>query len=383
MPYRVLMITEASWTGVGRHTLDLTEGLIAAGCEVHLIYSPIRIDETFRARLAANPAIRACPLPMRTGPHPSDVRVVRAVRSYLRQHGPFHIVHGHSSKGGAIARLAGVRSGARTVYTPNGFVTANPKLSRLAAFFYGGCEAVLAQLGDAVVAVADEEREVIVASGVPRRTVRVIPNCIDPPDFLPREAARRRLKLPIDVPVVGFVGRLGSQKNPLLLVEAFAHVHAQHPQVLLALIGDGPEAEAVRKRIAELGLQQVVRLLGQQPAADLMRAFDVFALPSRYEGMPYVLLEALNAGVPIVSTEVSSCRSLVHNGATGFVVEQATPEAFAAALAALVEDEARRADFGRRARTLAAQFTLREMIARTLSLYGDLIATPLPAASTL
>ena len=92
----------------GAHVLDLAEGLTARGCEVHVIYSTRRLDKLFSDRLAELKGVRHIALPIRTSPHPADFGIVRAVRKHMRQFGPFDIVHGHSSKGGAIAAPRGV-----------------------------------------------------------------------------------------------------------------------------------------------------------------------------------------------------------------------------------------------------------------------------------
>ena len=105
-PFRVLMVVESSAGGTGRHVMDLSEGLLARGCEVHMVYSPQRMDSTFRDRLSNLQALRHTALPMQRSIHPSEFAALLAIRRYLHSFGPFDIIHGHSSKGGALARLA-------------------------------------------------------------------------------------------------------------------------------------------------------------------------------------------------------------------------------------------------------------------------------------
>src|SRR5256714_11964348 len=95
---RVLLVVESSAAGTGRHVMDLAEGLLARDCEVHLIYSPRRMDKLFADRLAGLSAMKSMPLPMRRSIHPGDFAMARAVRRYLREFGPFDVIHGHSSK---------------------------------------------------------------------------------------------------------------------------------------------------------------------------------------------------------------------------------------------------------------------------------------------
>src|SRR5436190_23340163 len=126
---RILIVVESSSGGTGRHVLDLCEGLIDRGCDVHLIYSAGRIDALFIERLSGLPRLRRTALRMRTGIHPSDFAVARPVRRYVRDHGPFDAIHGHSSKGGAIARLAALGTGVPAFYTLHGLIMMDPGLA--------------------------------------------------------------------------------------------------------------------------------------------------------------------------------------------------------------------------------------------------------------
>src|SRR4051812_33161065 len=127
---RVLLVVESSGGGTGRHVMDLAAGLLARGCDVHLLYGTARADRTFLDRLATTPGLRHRPLALRTNVHPSDYAAVRAVRRYLRDQGPFDVVHGHSSKGGAVARLAALGTGVAAFYTLHGLVMMDPGLPR-------------------------------------------------------------------------------------------------------------------------------------------------------------------------------------------------------------------------------------------------------------
>ena len=116
----VLMVVESSAGGTGRHVLDLSEGLIRRGCEVHLSYAtgPGR-PAVPGPPGAGSTGLRHAAVPMRTSIHPSDLGAVRAVRRYSRARGGFDVIHGHSSKGGAIARLAAAGHAARPPSTPS------------------------------------------------------------------------------------------------------------------------------------------------------------------------------------------------------------------------------------------------------------------------
>ena len=153
--------------------------------------------------------------------------------------------------------------------------------------------------------------------------VRVIPNGIDAERFRPRPEARRRIRSELDIPdeawVVGTVGRLSPEKDQALLLDAMTPLLDARRQ--LVLVGDGPEREPLSLRIAATWRTEFVSMTGARSDVEqLLAAFDAFALTSRSEGLPLVLLEAMAAGVPVVSTAVGGVPDLVEHGVTGFLV---------------------------------------------------------------
>ncbi len=186
------MVVESSAGGTGRHVLDLSEGLAARGCEVHILYATSRADRFFLDRLASLRSIRHAPLSMRTTIHPSDVSAVRAVRRYLQRHGPFDAVHGHSSKGGAVARLAALGLGVPAFYTLHGFIIMDPGLARSKRLFYLAIECTLSRFTQRVIAVSPEEGRAAVRLGLGRSRVVVVPNGIHAPHLTPRAEGKAR-----------------------------------------------------------------------------------------------------------------------------------------------------------------------------------------------
>jgi glycosyltransferase involved in cell wall biosynthesis len=366
---RILLISEPASAGVGRHIVDLSQGLLAAGHDVHLVYSPRRMDETFASDLRAMNGLKTTVLDMRRAPHPCDLFAATRLRSLLRRNAPFDVVHGQSSKGGALARL--VAPGfAAVVYTPHCVFTMNPDIGRIGAAVFGGIERWLGRRSDALIAVSEDEAAHLRALGIAPEIVHCVPNGLHPPLWRSRDEARAELGIRPEATVVGFLGRLSPQKNPLLLVHAFAKLAPRHPDAMLAIAGDGPlEAEA-REAERALGLTGRIVWLGFRRPVDVMPGFDVFALPSRYEGLPYVLLEAVAAGLPIVSTPVGGSETVIDNDGNG-IITAATPEDFAAGLGRLLGDRALRHRMAASAREKAGQFTITRMVDRTLDVYAS------------
>jgi RraA family protein len=368
-PLRVLLITEASGGGAGRHVLDLAEGLIARGCDVHLISSPCREDQFFRRRLDHLGAVIHASCPMRRNIHPGDFYSWCQIRRYAGANGPFDIIHGHGAKGGALARLASVASGTAVVYTPHGLVLMDPGVPLRRRLVYHAAEWALARLTRQIIAVSPEEERFAVGRGFGRRRVVLIPNGIAPIAFPKRAVVRQDLGLTDDIIAVGFIGRLVEQKAPDVLVKAFAMAACEAPRARLVVVGSGPLERPLRCLASGLGVSDRISWLGERDGASVLPAFDVFAIASRKEGLPYVLLEALAAGLPIVATATAGVELVVQHGANGFIVPSDCPETFAAALKDLLVDPRRLALFGRASRRRAAAFTAEAMIERTLATY--------------
>jgi glycosyltransferase involved in cell wall biosynthesis len=357
--------------GSARHLIDLVDTLVGThGVETHLIWSPLTADAHFTKWIEAS-KIAHHPIAMHHRPGLHDVKAVRAIRKYLTTHGPFDVVHGHSSKGGALARLAAVGLGAKVVYTPHALVVMNPSLPRIGRFVYGSVEKLLMPLTHRMIAVSSEERDVACKLGMSQAKVAVVPNGIEAGRHADRQSIRRQLDLAADEVVVGYVGRMVPQKNPELLLNAFAGVVPGNPKAVLVLVGDGPLMSQVRSRIDELGIADRVRLLGARPGRALMPAFDVFVLPSRYEGFPYVALEAMDAGLPLIATDKSNCQILIGDDEAGIVTPSGCVASLRKALADLIEDSVRRRRAGAAARDRVAKFDLQRMAKETLRVYAN------------
>ena len=150
-----------------------------------------------------------------------------------------------------------------------------------------------------------------------------------------RQRLRNELGLPADTRLLVFVGRLDRQKDPLLLLEAFRTACSRETRLHLLVIGDGALRARLEERIRSAGMTDRVSLLGAQPSsliAGILRASDLFLLSSAYEGMPIAVLEALAAGLPVVSTDVGEIRLVLKEGINGFISPDHTPESLAQAI---------------------------------------------------
>jgi len=378
---KLLELVEASAGGVGRHVMDLTAGLLARNHEVDLVYSPMRCDQVFRddlARLSGEARLQVRELPMHRSPHGSDWNAMRALRGYVRERGPFDIVHCHSTKAGLIGRLGLAGAAVRRLYSPHMFIAMDPNRGVALRGVGRVLEAALARMCDAVVTVSSEERDYALGMGIASEKLCLIRNGVSTAEMEEapeRGGLRRSWKLRDDEVCIGFVGRLVPMKAPAVAIRAFAKCElSQGERARLVVIGDGPLKEEMHRLAESLGIERRVTWLGEQNAKTLMHGFDVLVLSSDSEANPIVVLEALARGLPIVATSVGGVSETVRHGVNGFVAPVRGEAEIAAAIEALGNDAALRERMGKASRELARQFSVDRMVDQTAALYGQVIS---------
>ena len=373
---RILLVLEACGAGAGHHVIDLADGLSRAGHDVFLIYSPLRAEADFENALSFMPRVTKRELPMRRAVGPSDWRSSRALKRLIKELGPFDIVHGHSSKAGALLRLAANRSDSPRLYTPHAPITMDPALSASARFVYGAAERLLGHLCERIICVSAAERDHLASLGLSEDKLRVVHNGIKPLPPIDRDAIRRQLQLDPDTICFGSVGRISHQKAVDRIISAFAMARGRMSNAHLAIVGDGPLLADMQSLARSLGISQYVTFTGQANGIEMMAGFDVFLLPSRYEGLPYALLEAAASGLPIITTDVGGAGVVVRDGENGYVLPEQNVEQLADLLLELARREDLRHAMSHRSTEIAMQFTVDRMVADTLDVYNELLAAP-------
>jgi glycosyltransferase involved in cell wall biosynthesis len=271
----------------------------------------------------------------------------------------FDVVHTHSAKAGVLGRLAAHRTGVPAiVHTYHGFPFhefQNP----LRRNGYVAIERRLARITDMVLAVGSGVATEALRRGLARPSaLRTIAPVVEarsvPRDAHTRAAARRLLGLADDALVVGTVGRVDYQKAPEHLIEAAARM--RHTDAQLVWIGSGPGLDEAAALLRHRGLGGRFHFVGERSdVADLLPGLDVFAMSSRYEGLPCAVVEAMRCGLPVVATAVNSVPDLVVPGESGILVPPADPGAMAQALDTLLDDSRLAERLGRRGQQLAGQ----------------------------
>ena len=388
---RVLLVLEAALGGTGRHIVDLAGGLLDLGVEVSLFYSARRADRQFLSRLASlhvnQPAFRSRSVPISREVTFSDFPSHLQLSRYIRDHGPFDVIHAHSTKAGFLARLQWNCGHARIVYTPHGLMTLNPELTGIRRRAVCALESTLAHRSDVIIAVSEAELRCAIQTGIGPSKLVVIPNGIPKTprevQLKSRESIRGSMGLSSNDVCIGFVGRLVPYKRPERVIEAFTLLRRRISSNLrLAIIGEGPQEASLRRAVAHLGIEDSIQFLGPVNGSAHMPAFDILAHASNFEAFGYVLVEAMSAGVPVVTTRVGGTDELITDGVTGYVCDPWNPNTFADYLQLLIDHPQRRASMSIAARQRAARYGVVEMVDSISQLYARICAPSYVASAT-
>ena len=272
----------------------------------------------------------------------ADVEALRELTEYLEA-GDFDVVHTHAGRAGAIGRVAAHRLGRPAiVHTLHGFPF-NEFQSPLARVPVRRIERRLGRITDYFLTdgkfVASEAIRLKIAQPERIRAVISPVDVVPPVSEASRRAARRTLGIPEDAKVVGTAARLAVQKAPLDMVRAFAAL--RRPDAYMVWLGGGELRGKTERLVEAEGLAGRFLLPGDRTdVADLLPAFDVFALSSLWEGLPCSVVEAMMCGIPVVATAVNSVPEVVVSGKTGLVVRPDDPASLTRALGYMLDHPA-------------------------------------------
>ncbi len=381
MPAKISLmhVLEATVGGTKRHLMDLCLNLPAEHFRQYVVCSVLR-EERFRQDLQKlqEAGIDVFILPMRREIHFwRDSHCALQLRKIIQDIKPA-LVHGHSSKGGFLARLASrrVRPLPRTVYNPHAFAF-QMRVGPFRRWLYLKLEQWAGRWTDILVAPCESQKELALAHHIiPAERVRVIPNGIRVEKYV-LSAAQKQLRARWGVPeegkIVGTVAALSPQKGLEYLIRAIAAVRREHPDVYLVIAGDGPLQYALKRLAQDVGTEEGVYFLGyQEDIPALLGALDVFVLPSLWEGLPYVLLEAGAAGLPVVATAIPGNTDIIIPEQTGLLVPPADYFALTIAILRALEDPQMKAMARALRERVCNEFTLKRMIEGHIRLYEEL-----------
>lgn len=280
------------------------------------------------------------------------------------------VIHTHNTQPFVEGTLGALLSGVRRVVHTDHARDFPDKMRYMVA------ERLAAIYADNVVAVSDHTaRNLKKYEKIPEKKIIVIPNGIDGKHFRQKmdvEAQKNEFNIPHNVPVIGLGVRLSEQKGITYLLSAMPDILRRHPHTVLVIAGNGPLETHLRRQAAELGIKRSVRFVG--PLIDIRKLLcmlDIYVLPSLWEGLPMVILEAMAAGCPIIATNVGGNKTAIRNNVNGILVPPANPKAIGEQVIALLNDNERRTKFIEKSSTLfRKKFESHRMAEQYMALYS-------------
>ncbi len=315
------VITKANWGGAQRYVFDLATHLPKEAFDVHVAYG--REGRLATELKKAGITCHHIPSLQRDVAFGADARSFSTLYALFKNVRP-HVVHLNSSKVGGLgslaARLAGVK---RIIFTAHGWPFWEKRSAPVRALIWliSWCTALLSHT---VIVISNYD--LAVARKMPfvsKKIVRIY-NGIDLHTQF-GSGDKIRAAFPTGAHITGTVGELTTNKNQIALIEAAK----DNTDMYVAIVGEGELRARLEEKIKEHKLEERVKLFGFIPAVDAMKGFDTFVLPSIKEGLPYVLLEAKAAGVPIVANRVGGVGEVLDTALTAFSLERMVEETIA------------------------------------------------------
>lgn len=295
-PLRILHAVRSPIGGIIRHILDVANGQIDRGHQVGIISGNLtggeRANEML-AKIAPRLELGLHRLAIKREPHPADISAAIQHLKLINRLKP-NVLHGHGAKSGIYFRLKSATRGMIRVYTPHGGSLHYPPNS-LRGAFYARLERAFMNRTDLFLFESEFARrtyEQVV--GKPAGMVRCIFNGVTAAEFDP-------ITLTEDATDLLYIGQFWRIKGPDLLLDAVARLHADGRPVTLTMAGDGEEMDALKAQVKRLNLENSVRFLGFVDPRTAFTRGRLLVVPSRGDSMPYVVIEAAAAGIPIVA----------------------------------------------------------------------------------
>jgi glycosyltransferase involved in cell wall biosynthesis len=366
---RILHLLRAPVGGIFRHVLDLAYGQVQRGHHVGLIVDSLTGGERAKDALAAlepHMALGVNRIAIRRELNPLDLAGFLRVSRRINEIAP-DVLHGHGAKGGAFARLTRTKKRVIRVYTPHGGSLHYGRHS-LRGQVYSSLERVLMRRSDLLLFesqfAADTYRAIV---GTPRCTVRVVHNGVTEAEFEPVVPAP-------DATDLVYVGEFRHIKGADVLIEAVALVRQQGRNVSLTLAGDGEEMAALQELVARRELAGAVRFIGHVPARHGFAQGRLLIVPSRGDSLPYVVIEAGAAGIPLVAARVGGIPEILGPESKRLISPE-DPPAMAQAISAALDDwQGLLADADALRERVRGRFSQQAMVDGVLAGYRDSLA---------
>ena len=368
-PKILYLITQSEFGGARRYSFDLANNLqndyeimVAAGGQ----------DELFERLKSINVTTFKLKNLVREINLVKDIFAYWEIKKLLQKIKP-DILHLNSSKAEIFGALAGHRAKIKKIiYTVHGFVFNEP-MPKWKKLIYLWLEKFSAKYKNNLICVSDFDRQTGIKNKIaPSQKFITIYNGVAKINFLEKKEARKELNLPLEKTIIGTIANFYPTKGLIYLIKAAPIIIKKYPDLKFKIIGDGALKNQLTTEIEKLNLKDYFSLEKKENAASLLLAFDIFALPSIKEGLPYTILEAAQAGIPIIATNVGGIPEMIKGGESGLLVNPADSAALAETIIQLLEYKKLAEQFGNQARIgLNQKFNLNKMIAETKKIYDN------------
>ena len=364
----ILHILRAPVGGLFRHVCDLVHVQAELGHDVGIVCDSEGGGDRTRqilADLEMHCRLGVHRIAMPRLPGPGDFQALRNVGEIAKSSRP-HILHGHGAKGGLYARLVAGSIGAKAIYTPHGGALHYSWPTPQGAIFLGAEKLLLRKTAGLSFVCRFERNAFEQKIGLGNVRTGIVHNGLWPHEFEPVVAHANATDLL-------FVGELRVLKGVDVLIEAVGQINHNRPRSL-TIVGDGPDRKQFEQQVERSHLTERVRFTGALPARDAFAMGRVIIIPSRAESFPYIVLEAIAAGLPIIATRVGGIPEILQED---MLVEPDDPELLASAIQSKLENtedlfHAARAEAEKAAKHLGVH----EMGRKILAFYEDVLADP-------
>lgn len=375
----LLVITGLATGGATNVVLDIADHFNNhSDFDIEILTGPIPADRNDVTYLAYEQGITTRVVPSLIN-HISPIVNVKAIADIRRivVQGKYDIVHTHSSVAGVVGRFAALTAGVPViVHHVHGWGLHN-SMSRWTRMLYLTLERLSARFTNRMIAVSRPDIQKGLAyriGGEDKFTL--IHNGIDLEKFrqpVDDQQMRSELGLDPDCKLVGMIGRLDKQKNPLDFIRAAAIVTKSYSKVQFLVVGDGSLRPECERLINELNLNEKLFLLGyRNDVARILSILTITAMSSLWEGLPIAFLEAMSAGKPIVANDVDGASDVVVDGETGFLVPPHQPSEMAERILYLLDNETLCNEMGHVAQQRSNYFSVQRMVGQIEALYKEL-----------
>lgn len=322
MKKRIVMIVESMLGGIRQHVCDIVKSLDRQEYEIFVIYSDRRADDTFKRdkdQLKNYANFILCNS-MQRSLGMKDFIAYKEIVGLFKKINP-DIVHCHSSKAGIVGRLAAKRCKVPLIiYTPNAYAFQSPNTSMLKRHIYVFAEKMLSKYATSVtINVSKGEMKLAQRYKIDRpEKFQLIYNGIPELELKEKQQIRKELGLNENIFYVGVTARCALQKDPFTFLEIAKETVNRNSNIEFVYIGDGDLQEKMLQWIKDHRLESKIHMLGfRTDAALIVGAFDLYLSTALYEGLPYSMIEAMRAGVPIIATDTVGNNELVFDSING------------------------------------------------------------------